>query len=431
MLDASLDLDAVTVEQPRQAYELDGKTVCEWAQDTATVTIYVTVGSSVKPRELDVNVAPKRLTVSRKGGGVLLAGPLGGECDSSECEWELVSGELRLVLRKNLQREWLLPLTPDEALTYYKGKDDKAAATPAKPAASKVAATPPKDGAARSSTSHGKGKAVAAASSGGAGGAGDGAALGKSYAAWDRFDEVEAIAACENEGKSADEPSFTLRSTPGEKGGSGSKSGAVAAMQCTDYVKDREEVSLDLELAEKREELAHTINERLAEAAQCKKMGNELLGKGENKEALEAYLTGEAHLESFETHARPMLTSRLVGSIDRLLIDLRSNAAAAALKIEEWEVAIEVASSVIDKEPNHVKALYRRAKAREANGARAGARIDLHALLKADPRNVAGRKFLADLDALDKDRPASEVIPEIIPEVIPIPEEVEQPEVVV
>ena len=46
---------------------------------------------------------------------------------------------------------------------------------------------------------------------------------------------------------------------------------------------------------------------------------------------------------------------------------------------------------------------------------------------------MAGRKFLADLDALDKDRPASEVIPEIIPEVIPIPEamEVEQPEVLV
>ena len=62
--------------------------------------------------------------------------------------------------------------------------------------------------------------------------------------AWSKFDEDAAVMALENEGKSADEPGWTMRATPG-----------VAAVQATDYVKDKEEVALDRDLATKRSEL--------------------------------------------------------------------------------------------------------------------------------------------------------------------------------
>ena len=55
---------------------------------------------------------------------------------------------------------------------------------------------------------------------------------------WDKFDDIGALAGLENEGKSADGNGFTLRSGKGAVG-----------MQCTDYVKDREEISLDEDLA--------------------------------------------------------------------------------------------------------------------------------------------------------------------------------------
>lgn len=62
--------------------------------------------------------------------------------------------------------------------------------------------------------------------------------------AWSKFDEDEAVMALENEGKSNDEPGWTLRAKPG-----------VAVVHATDYVKDKEEVALDRDLTTKRSEL--------------------------------------------------------------------------------------------------------------------------------------------------------------------------------
>lgn len=54
----------------------------------------------------------------------------------------------------------------------------------------------------------------------------------------------------ENEGLNPEEPTMTLRSSPGESGKPG-----VAGLQCTTYVKDKEEIALDEELGAKREAL--------------------------------------------------------------------------------------------------------------------------------------------------------------------------------
>ena len=84
--------------------------------------------------------------------------------------------------------------------------------------------------------------------------------------------------------------------------------------------------------------------------------------------------------------------------MDRLLRDLRSNAAAAALKLEQWEVAVTASTAVLADEPTHAKALYRRASAylgwrRDANDVTAATK-DLQVLLKAQPSNAAARALL-------------------------------------
>lgn len=116
-----------------------------------------------------------------------------------------------------------------------------------------------------------------------------------------------------------------------------------------------------------------------------------------HREALEQYLGAEAALEVYES-ARVILSSRLCEVMDRLLRDLRSNAAAAALKLEQWEVAVTASTAVLADEPTHAKALYRRASAylgwrRDANDVTAATK-DLQVLLKAQPSNAAARALL-------------------------------------
>ena len=176
-----------------------------------------------------------------------------------------------------------------------------------------------------------------------------------------------------------------------------------------------------------RSSLQQSLNTRLLEAAEAKEEGNRLLKLGKTQEALEAYLTAEAALEVYES-AKVILSGRLCETLDRLLRDIRSNAAAAALKIGEWDAAVAAATAVLNEEPTHEKALYRRASAylgrreqqrdrrHEAEGEASvvdggsegddggvegsdaenlcKAREDLQALLKAHPSNLAARKLL-------------------------------------
>ena len=77
MLD-DIDLDAVTVHQPRGPFRSVGLQ-CDWAQETETVSIYLAVGNT-RARELDVKIRSERLVVARRGtaGGawlLLLEGP--------------------------------------------------------------------------------------------------------------------------------------------------------------------------------------------------------------------------------------------------------------------------------------------------------------------------------------------------------------------
>ena len=249
MLDP-LDLDAVNVDQPRGIFV---PSICDWAQDSTSVTLFFPLGPAIRARDVQVQIKAAHLQVLQRvaaaqGGGnrVILAGPLFARCDPTESEWELEAGELRVTLRKVLQREWAVPLqieasnTPD--VTDGKGTSSSPGAMPAppsKPATSQVRppVAPPPPVPLQAAAAPGKEPAASAQ-------------LADAYAAWDRFDDVGALMSVENQGKSTDEAGFSVRTTPASQGGVGTKAmPGVAAIQCTDYVKDREEISLDEDLA--------------------------------------------------------------------------------------------------------------------------------------------------------------------------------------
>ena len=175
----------------------------------------------------------------------------------------------------------------------------------------------------------------------------------------------------------------------------------AAAMQCTGYFKDKEEVALDEELKERQSGLAETFNQRLRDAATLKQRGNGLLADGKPEAALEAYLEGESSLEILE-QASVILSGRMAESARVLRRDCRNNGAQAALKLREWDAAVELASAVLtgDGEQGNSKALFRRASAytaRAGDDDAARARQDLTKLLALEPGNGAARKLLASI----------------------------------
>jgi len=412
---SSLDLDAVTVHQPRMP-ATDIAIALDWAQETDQVKFFlplVGVLHGLRARDLDLKIRASRIEITRRGtnGKVLAAGTLGGKVDPSECEWEVAKEELVVSLRKTAQREWAHALQLDalvEELQPGPTGGLAGASSSGAPPSTVPSPPPPPPGAGTAKVAaaapvppsppvpHHSPRAATAGSSGKAnGGLGAKGGLGEKYKEWDQFDDLGAMMDVENEGLNPEEPTMTLRSSPGESGKPG-----VAGLQCTTYVKDKEEIALDEELGAKREALQRSFNETAQHAADLKAKGNELLKQGKAAEALETYLEGEHSLEVITGHATILLSARLAELTRTLLRDLQNNAAQAALGLEEWDEAVRCATAVLEYESAQPKALYRRSLARigrAAEGDQALARADLKALLRVDPRNGAARKLLDGL----------------------------------
>jgi len=213
------------------------------------------------------------------------------------------------------------------------------------------------------------------------------------------------VLALENEGKSADEPNWMMRSSPG-----------VAAMQATDYVKDKNEIELDRELADKQRELQFSFNERLADAARLKQLGNEQLRQHREYEALHSYIEGANSLELMTGNAAPLLSGRLSATATELRRDLLNNAAQAALKAHEWDAAIDSATAALEliskddsssSNNSRAKALFRRASAYISQGSGVEmARADLCQLLELQPQNKAAKALL---DTTSSNAPAQTI----------------------
>ena len=404
---SSLDLDAVTVHQQRRLAP-DVSIPLDWAQETDVVKFFLPlVGAlhGLSARDLNLKFRAERLEISRRGTGgqLLVAGTLGGRCDPSECEWQVLGSELVISLRKSAQREWLHSLLLDEALPGPTGgvvapsSSAPALAAAAAPATAPASAPmPPPAAPTKRAPAQmpqrlvpGKADAAAAERKG---------ALADKYHQWDRFDDMSALAQVENAGLDPDAPTMTLRSSPGKDG-----SPNVAGLQCTEYVKDQEEIALDEELGQKRTDLQRSFNQTARRAMELKEHGNKLLGQRRTAEALEAYLEGEQSLELITGHAAILLSAQLRELTGTLRRDLQNNGAQAALTLREWDEAIRLSSEVLALETAQPKALYRRAAARVGRAAPGDtelARADLRALLRVQPHNSAAQKLLDGLGHL-------------------------------
>ena len=107
----ALDLDAVTMApQPRRGFDSGGVRVCDWAQTTHDVTLFLPL--ALRARQLAVALKPESVRISLRPETArppLLAAVLFGRCDAAASEWEVLGSELVITLRKAQQREWLAP----------------------------------------------------------------------------------------------------------------------------------------------------------------------------------------------------------------------------------------------------------------------------------------------------------------------------------
>jgi len=203
---------------------------------------------------------------------------------------------------------------------------------------------------------------------------------------WENFDLDEAVTELENEGiKDENEVTWKVNS-----GGSG--------ITCEDYKKTKEEVELDREIAEKMGSLKVDCNRKMTDAARHKELGNECLKKGKPEEAFSQYKKGIALLD-FLQYSAPVMAQRMREMVTQLQVDLNNNAAQAAIKLEEWELAAACADKALKVQPENVKAAYRLGVARQSQGDLDSARKQMKKVLQLDPKNKAAAAALEGLAA--------------------------------
>ena len=387
-----MDLDAVTMRpQPRTSFVAG----CDWAQTTEEVTLFVARAADARARDLKVQIDATELHASasgrtaaarwcarrrvrsgreRVGGARGRARRLSDEgaqarvvrADDLRSFGEAISAEPPAVAAA------AAPPVPPTAST-RRQPSPAAAATPAA-APPPAAALPP--AAARPPPAAGRrGRSEERAR--------------RQGDSWNKFDEDEETLRLENEGK-GDEPGWELR------GGKG-----AASISCTEYKKDKEEVSLDRDLADSTKKLQVAFNRRLRDAAEFKTQGNEAMRVGNHAEAYELYNDAADGVEMMHQSAAPLLSSRLSETVRQLRRDCHANAAQAALKLEEWDAAVHHATQALAAEPAHPKALFRRATALHSRAKGAAdatqARADLEQLIALQPDNAAAKKLLASI----------------------------------
>ena len=139
----------------------------------------------------------------------------------------------------------------------------------------------------------------------------------------------------------------------------------------------------------------------LAKATLLKERGNAAFKGSKPAAAVDAY--GDA-IRAAEESA---LDSATRAAAMVMLAALHCNTAAAYLKLEEWEAAASAASRALEIDETQSKALYRRGLARSHLADRAGAKRDLAACIRLDPKNRDAREAHAALEAKAKNERAA------------------------
>ncbi|CAG7730626.1 unnamed protein product [Allacma fusca] len=85
-----------------------------------------------------------------------------------------------------------------------------------------------------------------------------------------------------------------------------------------------------------------------------------------------------------------------------LKLTLYNNVAGCHVLRKNWEFAVDLCNSVLEKDPNNIKALYRRGWSRMEIEDYEMSRMDLENALKMDPKNQAVIQKLFELSVREK-----------------------------
>ena len=125
------------------------------------------------------------------------------------------------------------------------------------------------------------------------------------------------------------------------------------------------------------------MNSKIAAAQAEKEKGNEAFRSGDAKDALKYYHFAKLHIKGLMN-----LTDEQKSEIQAIEFSVTLNMTAVYVKLNMWDKAVIAASSVLEKDPKNVKALYRRGKAYLEMGNTDSAREDLVAAIKLSPNDV-------------------------------------------
>jgi len=133
-------------------------------------------------------------------------------------------------------------------------------------------------------------------------------------------------------------------------------------------------------------------DEEFVKAAEAiKNIGNEYFKKGDYNSALDKY---EKAIQYFNSASKADNATR---------ISLWLNSSMASLKLGDHQSVLEKTDYVLDKDPNNVKALFRRAQSYIALKEYENAKKDLVAAVKIDPSNSDVRKEYERVKKLEED----------------------------
>jgi hypothetical protein len=171
----------------------------------------------------------------------------------------------------------------------------------------------------------------------------------------------------------------------------------------------------------RRQDLPRDVDGKIARAAQLKELGNEQFKAKAYKKAIGHYmqvglfLTGPPFSGgdagggmagmfggSSGGSQQEKLTAEQQETVDQLMFTANLNLSACYLKEEKWEKATLRATKVLEKEPNHVKALFRRGEGKIYLNDLEGARADLQAAEKLAPEDKGIKSRLVLLAKREK-----------------------------
>lgn len=132
-----------------------------------------------------------------------------------------------------------------------------------------------------------------------------------------------------------------------------------------------------------------SADECIQRATEAKSEGNQRFSARDNAEACQKYQLGVQYLSKHSAHP----------AARELLLSMQSNLAAAQIRLELWDDAVISTTAALQIDSTSAKALYRRGLARSRLGEWEGAKLDLIAVCRVDPKNREARNELAAVQA--------------------------------